>query len=46
VFDLGIESVDTGMLMGLVGLQSGLPYLVRGQVNLTYALYLQRAAMA
>jgi RimJ/RimL family protein N-acetyltransferase len=39
VFDLGIESVDTGVLMGLVGLQSGLPYLVRGQVNLTYALY-------
>jgi RimJ/RimL family protein N-acetyltransferase len=38
-FDLGIEIVQTGELAGMVGLQSQMPYLMPGQVNVTYALY-------
>jgi RimJ/RimL family protein N-acetyltransferase len=38
-FDLGIELIQTGELAGMVGLQSRMPYLEPGQVNVTYALY-------
>ena len=41
VVDLGIKDLGTGLLCGCVGLQRGLDYLSRGQVNLTYALYPQ-----
>ena len=41
VVDLGIEDLGTGLLCGCVGVQRGLDYLGRGQVNLTYALYPQ-----
>lgn len=41
VVDLGVEDLGTGLLCGCVGVQRGLDYLTKGQVNLTYALYPQ-----
>lgn len=39
VLDLGIEELASEELVGTVGIQSGMSYLCRGQVNITYALY-------
>lgn len=41
VVDVAIEDIETGELLGCVGLQRGLDYLTSGQVNVTYAVYPQ-----
>lgn len=39
VYELGVEDLATGELVGVVGGQRGLDYLSPGQVNLPYAVY-------
>lgn len=39
VIDVGIDELASEELVGMVGIQSGMPYLRDGQVNITYGLY-------